>query len=149
MDGCYTYSCWARAINGNPRILVRLYGNDEKRTYSKVIGTAWERIIIPFFYVTTANTASNLRILMGMQSTGSLEIIAPKLERGIYATAWTASPKDVDAEIAAAQAAAKDAMDAAQAVQVVADGIANPNLSPFFSHDPQDIYNASTNPEGY
>lgn len=53
------------------------------------------------------------------------------------------------ADIAAAQAAAENAMEAAQAAQVIADGIANPNLSPFFSHDPQDIYNASTNPEGY
>lgn len=149
LDGLYTFSCWARAI-GNPAVFqARLYGDTAKRVYTKTVDTAWEKIEVPFFYLQSANTSSVLYMLLGMTGAGSLEFIAPKLERGIHATSWTASPKDVEADIAAAQAAAKAAQKAVQDVQVVADGIANPNLSPFFSHDPKDVHDVTTNPEGY
>lgn len=149
LDGLYTFSCWARAI-GNPAVFqARLYGDTAKCVYTKTVDTAWEKIEVPFFHLQSANTSSVLYMLLGMTGAGSLEFIAPKLERGIHATSWTASPKDVEADIAAAQAAAKAAQEAVQDIQVVADGIANPNLSPFFSHDPKDVYNVTTNPEGY
>ena len=71
------------------------------------------------------NGAEGFNIMIGSNVTGVETWISDlQLEKGNIATDWTPAPEDSAAN-------------------------ANPNLSPFFSHDLSDIYSATTNPDGY
>ena len=91
--------------------------------------------------------------------TGDLYFKNLKLERGDHATDWSPAPEDATGLIGAltTRMSTAEAQISVQAGEIelraksseVAEVVPGINLSPFFSHDITDKYNASSNPTGY
>lgn len=98
--GPYRFSAWVRGIGGSVNALIRSWNNTtRKAALTKTIngiGTDWT--YIEFEFVPNGNGAKLgdcLDARFGMTGAGSIEYVAPKLERGNKATDWTPAPEDM------------------------------------------------------
>lgn len=108
-DGSWVFSAYARAIGASATYLVRVWSASQNFGKQGSIGTAWTRLEIPVKLTGTVGNASatdSPNMLFGLTGSGSIEYIAPKLERGTKATDWTPAPEDVDASVNSAVNAA-------------------------------------------
>ncbi len=105
--GPYRFSAWVRGVGGSVNALIRSWNiTTEKAAFSKTIngiGTDWT--YIDFEFVPSGNSTKLGDLIdarFGITGAGSIEYVAPKLERGNKATDWTPAPEDVDVDISAA-----------------------------------------------
>ena len=80
----------------------------------------------------TTDLNTNRARLVNASAGATLRVWNVKLEQGLVETPWTPAPEDVDENILTAAFLAS-----------------NPNLSPYFSRPFDDLYNATSNPNGY
>ena len=97
--GPYRFSAWVRGVGGSVNALIRSWNNTAgNAAFSKTIngiGTDWT--YIDFEFVPSGNgvkVGDLLDARFGITGAGSIEYIAPKLERGNKATDWTPAPED-------------------------------------------------------
>lgn len=98
--GPYRFSAWVRGVGGSVNALIRSWNNTAgNAAFTKIIsgiGTDWT--YIEFEFVPNGNGAKIGDLLdarFGLTGAGSIEYIAPKLERGNKATDWTPAPEDM------------------------------------------------------
>ena len=89
----WMFSSYVRGIGGSCEAQIRCWGNISNRAVTKTVGTDWEKLEIPITLYAAHTTAYEM-ILIGIKGAGSIEYIAPKLERGNKATEWTPAPED-------------------------------------------------------
>lgn len=85
-DEQLAFSAWVRGVGSDCRAQVRVWNTaaptGAKFTWSKVVGTAWERIVIPVTLTADTNAAN---LLIGIRGSGVIEWIAPVLLQGVDA----------------------------------------------------------------
>lgn len=93
----WVFSGYVRAVSGTVTASIRVYGSTENvgRTIPNV-GTDWQYIEVPLVFKNLTCTNNYLRINFGITGPGSIEYIGMKLERGNYATPWSAAPEDYE-----------------------------------------------------
>ena len=134
-DVTWTFSAYVRAIGSSCTALIRCYSSHENFKFSKTVGTSWERITCEV-KLSGNQTSDFTAMQFGIGGAGSIEYIAPKLERGNKATDWTAAPEDIEGRVTQAETSISQT---ANAIGLTASGsttIANPNLTPWFSSMP-------------
>lgn len=92
----YTVSCYARVASDSPSptvgLLIRSWANSNdtnRKLYKTISNRDWQRYSFTF----TADVVAN-SIQFGQSGAGSVEICAPKIELGTFATSWSPSPED-------------------------------------------------------
>ena len=93
----WVFSGYVRAVSGTVSSLIRVYGSTENFSHTTPnIGTEWQYLEIPLLFRNLTCTNNYLRIQFGITGPGSIEYIGLKLERGNYATPWSAAPEDYE-----------------------------------------------------
>lgn len=103
LSATYRLSFWVRGIGGNVSALIRSWNNTSgKVAFSKTlsVGTEWTYFEFDFDPDSLNSPASGdlCDVRLGITGAGSIEYIAPKLERGNVATDWTPAPEDIKAD---------------------------------------------------
>lgn len=98
--GPYRFSAWVRGVGGSANALIRSWNSTTgKAAFTKTIngvGTDWTRI--EFDFEPSGNSPALGDLLdarFGITGAGTIEYVAPKLERGTRATDWTPAPEDM------------------------------------------------------
>lgn len=96
--GQWVFSAYVRAIGSSCTAMVRAWSSEQNFIKTWTAGTSWERVEIPV-KLSGGHTITYVNFLMGLAGAGSIEYIAPKLERGNKATDWSPAPVDVSTSI--------------------------------------------------
>ena len=169
-DEDYVLSFWAKA--SAPLQISSFFYNGNNNTCDKVetstgwsgtnsdgnslhaISTEWARHWVHWHF--NSNTDPTIRknlIIARMQNdvTGTVWIAGPKLEKGARATDWTPAPEDAEERVTNAETKIEQNATAIALRATKTDVYqgAQPNLVPMFSMDFDDVYDATSNPDGY
>jgi len=103
LNGQWRFSAYVRAISETARVLIRVWDSAQRFGYTKTINQTdgWVKINI-LVKLSSINPDETVypKIQFGMAGNGSIEYIAPKLERGNMATDWTPAPEDLESSTA-------------------------------------------------
>jgi hypothetical protein len=97
-SGQWIFSAYVRAIGSNCTAYIRVWNaTTSSSAFAKTLAatTAWQRIEVPIKLTGTITDTSKLAMLFGIKGNGSIEYIAPKLERGTIATPWSPHQNDL------------------------------------------------------
>ena len=105
--GKWIFSCYARGIGGSARALIRSWNNTDGNAalayYQTISEATWTKIIVKIpediQWNSSADSTDNLDFRFGLTGAGSIEYVAPKLERGNKVTDWTPAPEDMQTDI--------------------------------------------------
>uniref|UniRef100_A0AAU8B5N1 Minor structural protein n=1 Tax=Dulem virus 39 TaxID=3145757 RepID=A0AAU8B5N1_9CAUD len=98
----YTISCYARWVNGTPKLRFQSYAASETAHFQSYDITEEEKEWKQYSFVFThdfTESPSRVSIYFGNSGDGTIEICGMKLETGNKATDWTPSPEDLDGDI--------------------------------------------------
>lgn len=93
--GQFTFSAYVRAIGAECTALLRTWGSAQNWNKTFKVGADWTRVEYPVTLSGAAPNTGYVRMLIGLTGAGSIEYIAPKLERGPFATPWEYAAEDV------------------------------------------------------
>ena len=120
-DGQWMFSCYARGIDASATALIRVYTANLAFQANISVGTSWTRIEVPISLNGSGATTNEIKFQFGIAGAGSIEYIAPMLERGTKASAWSYAPEDVDSSINGAKELANNALGNAATAQGTAN----------------------------
>lgn len=98
-DGQWMFSCYARGIDASATALIRVYTANLAFQANISVGTSWTRIEVPISLNGSGAKTNEIKFQFGIAGAGSIEYIAPMLERGTKASAWSYAPEDIQGSI--------------------------------------------------